>query len=132
MFFGLGHPGRQMLGRNPKAVLMASASLSLDFMTPGVLDPRITFTRASTATYFDASGVMQTAATNAPRWDYDPSTKQLKGLLIEEVRTNIVRNSTMAGAVAGSPGTLPTGWVVNLPVGVTQTISTGTDNGLAY
>jgi len=68
-------------------------SLDLGFMTPGTLDPRITFTRASTATYFDSAGVMQTAATNAPRWDYDPATLQLRGLLIEEARTNLLLNS---------------------------------------
>ena len=63
-------------------------ALGLDFMTPGVLDPRITFTRASTATYFDSAGVLRTATTNAPRWDYDPATLALRGLLIEEARTN--------------------------------------------
>ncbi len=68
-------------------------SLSLDFMTPGVLDPLITFTRASTATYFDSAGVMQTAATNTPRWDYDPATLQLRGLLLEEGRQNLLLNS---------------------------------------
>jgi hypothetical protein len=68
-------------------------SLGLDFMMPGVLDPRITFTRASTATYFNSAGVMQTAAVNAPRWDYDPATLALRGLLIEEARTNVVLNS---------------------------------------
>jgi hypothetical protein len=64
-------------------------TLDLSLMTPGTLDPRITFTRASTATYFDSSGVMQTATTNAPRWDYNPSTRALNGLLIEEARTNL-------------------------------------------
>jgi len=68
-------------------------ALGLDFMVPGVLDPLITFTRASTATYFDAAGVMQSAAVNAPRWDYDPATLQLRGLLIEEARTNLLLNS---------------------------------------
>jgi hypothetical protein len=70
-------------------------------MTPGTLDPRITFTRASTATYTDATGTIQTAATNAPRWDYDPVTHQLRGLLIEEARTNIALQS----AVGSSPWT---------------------------
>jgi hypothetical protein len=78
-----------MAGQSAKGKLLNSASLSLNFMTPGVLDPRITFTRASTATYFDSAGVLRTAAIDAPRWDYDPSTKQLKGLLIEEARTNL-------------------------------------------
>jgi len=68
-------------------------SLDLTFMTPGTLNPAITFTRASTGTYFDSAGVMQTAAVNAPRWDYDPVTLQLRGLLIEEARTNLLLNS---------------------------------------
>jgi hypothetical protein len=68
-------------------------ALGLDFMVPGVLDPRITFTRASTGTYFDSSGVLQTAAINTPRWDYDPATLALRGLLIEEARTNVLLNS---------------------------------------
>jgi hypothetical protein len=68
-------------------------SLDLTFTVPGSLDPRITFTRASTATYFDSAGVMQTAAVNAPRWDYDPVTRALRGLLIEEARTNLLLNS---------------------------------------
>jgi hypothetical protein len=72
-------------------------SLSLDFMTPGLLDPRITFTRASTATYTDQNGTIQTAATNAPRWDYDPVTHALRGLLIEEARTNLLLNSMAPG-----------------------------------
>ena len=68
-------------------------TLGLDFMQPGSLDQRITFTRASTATYFDSAGVMRSAAVNAPRWDYDPSTLALRGLLIEEARTNVLLNS---------------------------------------
>jgi hypothetical protein len=74
----------------------AGATLDLNFMFPGSLDPRITFTRASSATYTDASGVIQTAAINAPRWDYAGGS--LRGLLIEEARTNLVVNSvTFAG-----------------------------------
>jgi len=70
-------------------------TLDLNFMFPGSLDPRITFTRASTATYTDASGTIQTAATNAPRWDYAGGS--LRGLLIEEARTNLLLNSATLG-----------------------------------
>jgi len=68
---------------------------SLNFMAPGWLDPGVTFTRASTATYTDAGGTIQTAAVNQPRWDYDPVTHALKGLLIEEARTNVLLNSAV-------------------------------------
>lgn len=65
-------------------------ALDLNFMTmSGVLDPHITFTRASTARYFNSAGTLQAAATNAPRFDYNPSTLQPNGLLIEEARTNV-------------------------------------------
>ena len=69
----------------------AGNTLDLNFMFPGTLDPRITFTRASTATYTDATGTIQTAAVNAPRWDYTGGS--LRGLLIEEARTNVLLNS---------------------------------------
>jgi hypothetical protein len=58
------------------------ASLDLSFMTPGVLDPRVTFTRNSAATYFDSSGVMQAARVNllfpSTNWGtaQPPSTSQ--------------------------------------------------------
>ena len=55
--------------------------------------PAITFTRASNATFFDASGVLQTAANDAPRFDHDPATGASRGLLIEEARTNLLERS---------------------------------------
>ena len=86
------------------------ATLNLNFMTPGALDPLITFTRASTATYFDATGTMQTAAINAPRWDYDPVSLQFRGLLLEDTRVNSLLNSAAPGTqsvtVTAAPWTL--------------------------
>ena len=94
----------------------------------------ITFTRASTATYFDSAGVLQSAAIDAPRLDYNPSTLAAQGLLIEEARTNSIRNNTMQGAVAGTPGTLPTNWsIFTALTGLTRTVvGTGTENGITY
>jgi hypothetical protein len=72
-------------------------SLDLSFVG-GTLDPRITFTRAAgPATYFDAAGVLQTAGTNVPRFDFDPVTHAPRGLLIEEPRTNLLLNSATLG-----------------------------------
>ncbi len=53
----------------------------------------ITFSRASSATYWDANGVLQTAATDVPRFDHDPVTGECLGLLIEEQRTNLLFES---------------------------------------
>jgi hypothetical protein len=53
----------QALGRAHQEGL-SNFSLNLDFMTPGVLDSRLTLNRASPATYFDVAGVMQTVSAN--------------------------------------------------------------------
>jgi len=96
--------------------------------------PAITFTRNSNATYFDATGTLQTAGSNVPRFDHDPVTGESRGLLIEEARTNNLANSQMSGAVAGSPGTTPTGWgIITTSNGLSrQSIATGTINGFQY
>ena len=109
-------------------------SLLLDFQKSRAVDPRITFTRASTATYFDEDGILQSALANVPRIDFNPSTLVCNGLLIEEQRTNSIRNNTMQGAVAGSPGTLPTNWTY-LEAGselAAAVVGTGTESGITY
>lgn len=115
--------------------VLPSPTLVLNFLS-GTLDPRITLTRASTATYFDATGTLQTAAINAPRFDYNPATLQPRGLLIEEGRTNTIRNSTMVGVTNGalpSPGVLPTNWFQGATTNQVLTIlGTGVENGIAY
>jgi hypothetical protein len=64
--------------------------MALDFTT-GVLDSRITVARAlNTATRVNSSGLIEGVNANLPRFDYDPITLAPKGLLIEELRTNLV------------------------------------------
>ena len=74
-----------------KLDLNFSSSLSL---TPTV-GPTPSYSRASTGTYFNASGVLTSAAINGPRFDhvYDGTNWVSKGLLIEEQRTNLATYS---------------------------------------
>ena len=100
--------------RNGLAVgLLASTFLSslriggrpamfLDFIGTNSLDSRVTFTRASTATFVGSNGLIQLAAIDAPRFDYDPVTLAPKGLLIEEQRTNLARYSEQFSDAAWS------------------------------
>jgi hypothetical protein len=108
-------------------------ALLLPFAQSGVVDPRITFTRASSATYFNSQGVLSTAANNTPRIDFDPVTGSCLGLLIEQSRTNSIPNNTMVGAVAGTPGTLPTTWTTYNNCGIVPSVvATGTEQGISY
>jgi hypothetical protein len=73
--------------------------MALDFTT-GVLDPRVTVTRAlNTATRVNSSGLVEIVNANLPRFDYNPSTLAPRGLLIEEARTNLMLQSSDFGNV---------------------------------
>jgi hypothetical protein len=73
------------------------STLSLDFTAMSSLDSRFTFTRSSTtSTYINSSGLLTTAGTNVPRFDYDPNTLAPRGLLIESSAINLCLNGSMA------------------------------------
>ena len=75
------------------------------------------------------------AINSAPRFDHNPTTGESLGLLVEEARTNSVTNNTMVGAVAGTPGTNPTGWTFATAQSNGLTISivgTGVESGINY
>jgi hypothetical protein len=61
-----------------------------DFANYGLLPAWASFTRTGTATYFDSTGTLQTAATGIPRFDHTMAGIPL-GLIIEEARTNIIK-----------------------------------------
>jgi hypothetical protein len=96
--------------------------------------PAIAFTRASNATYFDADGTLQTASSDTPRFDHSGGSSL--GLLIEEARTNSLRNSQAGGStngVIGSGGAFPLNWTGLAIHGIaTEIVGTGTEDGLAY
>ena len=74
--------------------------------TSGTLPSGWTLTRASAGTYFNSSGIMQTASTDVARFDYNPVTLAPKGILVEPSKTNMVLQSA-------KPGTSPWWIVVN-------------------
>lgn len=85
-----------------------------------------TTSRASVGYAESVAGVWTSFLANVPRITN-------KGLLVEEARTNGIRNNSMQGAVAGSPGTTPTNWPATAgPTGLTRTISLGTTNGVEW
>lgn len=109
----------------------SAATLVLDFLA-GLNDSRITYSGGANGTRVNSSGNIVAATT--PRFDYDPVTLAAKGLLVEEARTNSLRNNSMTGVAAGSPGTAPTSWPMSSTGGVlTRTLSAaGTANGIVY
>jgi uncharacterized protein YmfQ (DUF2313 family) len=61
----------------------------------------VNFTRASTGSYLDAAGVLQTAAIDAPRFEFSAAGAPL-GLLFEQQRTNLALQSADFGNAAWS------------------------------
>lgn len=70
-------------------------SLDLRFSGAKFLDPRISFTRASKATYWGADGKLHEAGVNEPRFEYDPQTGEALGLLVEGQATNLHKYSAL-------------------------------------
>jgi hypothetical protein len=92
------------------AGIFSLAPLDLRFALQKTLDPRVTFTRASTGTFVGSDGVLHTATTNEARFDHNPTTGESLGLLMEEARTNLLLNSatlsTQSVTVAAAANTL--------------------------
>ena len=89
-----------------------------DFTT-GALDSRYTFTRASTAWYYNSSGILTQAAANIPRFDYNPSTLAINGLLVEGQATNLVYPSIPDGTYSTTASTISATGAVTAPDGTT-------------
>jgi hypothetical protein len=79
------------------------ATKSYSFLT-GVLSPDFTCPRASAGSYENSAGIITQAANNAPRFDYNPVSLAINGLLLEGQSTNLVPNNT--NMLAGTWGTI--------------------------
>jgi hypothetical protein len=114
--------------------------IDLDFMgaTPSEMTgwsaPRGAGGGAGEATYFNASGNLARAAASEWRVDHDPVTLVRRGLLLEPKSINYIRNSNCSGAVAGSPGTMPTHWAAyNSGAGLSwSVVGSGTENDIPF
>jgi len=69
-----------------------SPSLNLNFARSKTLDPRITFSRTSTATRVNEQGLVEVVSADIPRFDhkYENGVVKSLGLLVEEQRSNLV------------------------------------------
>ncbi len=70
-----------------------------------------TFTRSEPATYYDAVGVLQTAAIDTPRFGYDSSTGERLGLLIDPTSLDICHAAVSEFAFDPTQGTLFVEWI---------------------
>lgn len=72
-------------------------TLNLNFANSKTLDPRITFTRTSSATYTDDNGLIRVAPANSARFNhrFNPTTGEIEslGLLVEDQRSNLITYS---------------------------------------
>ena len=72
-------------------------TLDLNFVGTAKLDPRVTFTREGSGSYYGRDGLVKFAATNEPRFDHDPVTRECKGLLHEQQGQNMFPYTTTPG-----------------------------------
>ena len=84
------------------AGIFSLAPLDLRFALQKTLDPRVTFTRASTGTFVGSDGLIKTATTNEARFDHNPITGESLGLLVEEARTNLITTSEALANITGA------------------------------
>lgn len=96
------------------------AMAAFDFKRGLSYGTALTPSRASSGYAQDSTGLWLPFAANALR-------RTDLGALIEPAGTNSIRNPRMVGAVAGTPGTLPTNLAQDpAPSGVTQTLTNAT------
>lgn len=92
---------------------------------------RFTVARAGTKWVLGANGLLTEVQANFPAFEYN-ADGTYRGLLVEPAGTNQIRNNTMVGAVAGSPGTLPNNWFTTLNGLSQEIVGVGTEIGIGY
>jgi len=79
---------------------------TVDWTTSSSIPSQLTLSRSSSATYFNSSGVLSTATSNNPRFDYkyNGTSWDAAGLIIEEQRTNTVGTNNFTDSNWEDPG----------------------------
>lgn len=125
---------RRLMANNGGAFVPAPA-LSFDFrestLTPQIGSATLAVTRAgNTATRINASGLIETINANLPRFDFNPATLAIRGLLVEEGRTNLCQRSEDFSTVWANVGT-PTLSAGSTTAGILSLSLLGDDSGAA-
>ena len=76
-------------------------TLDFNFAATKKLDPRITYSRTGPASFTNEFGQVVLVGGNIPRFDHDPVTRESKGLLIENSRTNLYTYSSNLSSDVG-------------------------------
>lgn len=90
------------------------------FETSYIPTPESFVSRASTATYFDSKGILQTAGINVARTEYNPVTLKSNGLLFENAATNLFTGSEQINAMSLNAGATVARNTVVAPDGTMQ------------
>ena len=111
------------------------AVFAADFVNDRYMRNGVGITRAEALTITRASSKL--AQTAAGQWlSFPPDTlaRTDLGASIEPAATNYIQNSIMAGAVAGTPGTIPAGWTVPASANglLRQVVGVGATRGLPH
>lgn len=109
---------------------------AIDWNLTAGLPTTCTFTRASAAWSFNSAGTLAPCAANTPRFDYNPTTLLLRGLLVEDQRTNLALQSSSvatspwytSGAAASNAATTGPDGTANSASSFTPTVLNGSIN----
>ena len=75
--------------------------LDFNFAATKKLDTRLDYIRKGVASFVNEFGKVVLVGDNVPRFDHDPDTRESKGLLIEESRTNLYTYSSNLSSDVG-------------------------------
>lgn len=92
--------------RRDSVVADPNLIIDYDFTAMTSLPVEFTFTSVAGGTYYDISGVQQTASANQPRFDHDPTTHEPLGLRFDATPSDTATRSLTGTGFNGSTFTM--------------------------